>query len=477
MTAERTLFARLADADSRKIARWLADRIREIGWHVKRLQMVARDATGLPRKLPPGSLAARCLHEAVTDDRYYMKQFRHYGPIFKLFWGSGNLKICIEGFERGRRLLNEHRDALRLGYRESIKQLVPVEFRFMNPEIHPHYRRIFLSAFRDDLVAPSESGLRELMRRGLAHMAQRAGEEPGPAIPLYETLNAIASRSLLRTLLGVDPESETGASLEAMYRRLGPRGVVEEAGAEQAVPFQEIHDVVAQLRHTIELDPLSPAGDSVLRRLVEKAPSEIDETLVGNLIYMVERGRHDLRDLLRWIVKYLSDYPAPVAAMRADLAGPAGTLRLAEPFVLETLRLDQAEVLHRRAVQSFEFEGFRFPKECGVAILIRESHQNPVAFADPDAFRPERFLDRRPSRDDYAPFGIDEHQCIAGALVVRLCTLFVEELVRGYTWTVTGDGPRRYNSHGHWEPSRDFAIALAPSAPGVAVAGLPGGSS
>ena len=165
MNAERTLLAKLVDADSRKIAGWLADRIREIGWHVKRLKIVAGDALSRPRKLPPGSLAAGWRHDAVTDDRYYMKQFRHYGPIFKVLWPGGPLRICIEGFERGRRLLNEHRDALRLGYRESIKQLVPVEFRFMSPEIHPHYRRIFLSAFRDDLVAPSESGLRELMRR------------------------------------------------------------------------------------------------------------------------------------------------------------------------------------------------------------------------------------------------------------------------------------------------------------------------
>ena len=49
--------------------------------------------------------------------------------------------------------------------------------------------------------------------------------------------------------------------------------------------------------------------------------------------------------------------------------------------------------------------------------------------------------------------------------------MFVEELVRGYTWTVTGDGPRRYG-YIHWEPSPDFSIALAPVAPGRAPAGL-----
>jgi cytochrome P450 len=458
----------LKNANPRKVARWLYERarhaIRAGSDHASRLHMQAYDALHRRPRLPPGSLAARCLHDAVTDDRYYMTQFRRYGPIFKLFWGSGHVKICVEGFERGRRLLNQHRGALRLENIQSIKLLVPAEYlRSMSPEIHPHYRRVFLGAFRGDLVIPSEAGLRGLMQRGLAAAAQPAGVELPPTRRLYETLNTIAIRSLLCTMLGVDPESETAASLEAMYRRLGPRGHVERAGAKHAAVFHAIHDVVAGLRQSIGRDAPGPVGDSVLRRLVETAPSAIDETVIGNLIYMVERGRHDLRDLLHWIVKYLSDHPAPVAALHADLAGPVGASRLAEACVLETLRLDQSEHLNRRVLQSFEFEGFHFPKNSWVSILTRESHRNPEAFADPDAYRPERFLGRRPSAEEYAPFGIDEHQCIASTLSVRLCTLLVEELVRGYTWTVTADGPRFLGLH--WEPSRHFTIELVPAAP------------
>jgi hypothetical protein len=49
MTSERTLFAKLADADFEKIAGWL-ERIFRIRWRIRRIAMVVREATGHPRK-------------------------------------------------------------------------------------------------------------------------------------------------------------------------------------------------------------------------------------------------------------------------------------------------------------------------------------------------------------------------------------------------------------------------------------------
>jgi cytochrome P450 len=121
--------------------------------------------------------------------------------------------------------------------------------------------------------------------------------------------------------------------------------------------------------------------------------------------------------------------------------------------------MDQAELLNRRAVDAVTFEGFHVPRGSWVAVLLRESHRDPHAFPDPDAFRPARFVERSYSADEYAPFGIDEHQCVAASLVVRMATLFVEELTKEFTWSVCDDGPRRHG-HFHWEPSPTFAIDI-----------------
>src|SRR5262249_55738341 len=150
----------------------------------------------------------------------------------------------------------------------------------------------------------------------------------------------------------------------------------------------------------------------------------------------------DMRGLLRWILKYLSDHPGVVNELRRIRAAEGTAQKLAEACVLETLRLDQAESLNRYVANEFTFEGYRFPKGCCVLILLRETHRAGDNFHNPDDFLPQRFLDRQYSSDEFAPFGFD-HRCIAAELVIRLSTLFVEELVDGYTWSISGDGPRQ----------------------------------
>jgi len=336
---------------------------------------------------------------------------------------------------------------------------VPDEYlRHMDPAIHPHYRNLFKGALRDDLVSGWEPAIRDIIRRELDGLASGAEADRPPPEQLSVALNRITTRTLLLVVLGLRPESAVVPKLEALYLRLGPDGYVADVGPEQLAAFPEIRGQVLQILQSADDD--GSFSDSILRRLARRGSGDaVDDTVIGNAIYMVERGRHDLRDLLRWIVKYLSDNPAVIAELRGNLARPGADPRLAEACVLETLRLDQAEVLNRNAMQSFEFDGYHIPQGSLVSILLRESHRDPANFAEPDQFRPQRFLERTYSADQYAPFGIDEHQCIGRFLASRVGTMFVEELVGGYTWTVAGDGPRHFG-HFHWQPSPSFAIDL-----------------
>ena len=462
MTSERTLVARLADADSGKIAGWL-ERTFRIGWRVKRLIMVVRDATGHPRNMPPGSLAASCLREATSDDRFYLRALKRYGPLFKLFWGSGDLKVCVVGFPLGHRLINRCRASLH-PVSTDIKQLVPDDYlRAMDPKIHPHYRHLFMGALRDDLISASEPAIRDIIRRELDGLASGAEAEHSPPEQLDLTLNRIATRILLLVVLGVRPDSAIAARLETLYQRMGPEGFIADVGPEQLAAYPEIRAIVLHILQSANDD--SSYADGVLRRLARMGPGDkVDDTIIGNAIYMVERGRHDLRDLLRWMLKYLSDNPAVVAEVRAHLARPGADPHLAEACVMETLRMDQAEVINRKAIKSFEFDGYHIPKGSWVSILMREPHRDPANFVEPERFRPQRFLETTYSADQYSPFGIDQHQCIGRFLVIRVGAIFVEELLGGYSWTVASDGPRHYG-HFHWRPSLSFAIDLKRNSP------------
>lgn len=464
--AERTPPARLAALNARRLAAWLADRFRHVRrslrWHAVRVRMQLLGISGRLGRLPPGPLAASCTREAQTDDRFYFRGFGLHGPIFKLFWGPANLKICVRGLPLARRLLNSHRGSLHPATVD-ITALVPGEYlRTMDPAVHPHYRRIFKGAFRDEVVTASEADIRGIIRRELGGLAGGADADLPAAARLVAALNRISTRSLLRVVMGLPPEAGLVRRLESLFARLGPDGYVADIGPEQRAAFPLIREHVLQMLQSMSRGDGGEFGDSVLRRLApDAAGTAPDDAVIGNVIYLVERGRHDIRDLLRWVVKYLSDNPTVRADLRARGVQQGAEPGLAEACVLETLRLDQVENLNRKVLESFEFDGYRIPKGSWVSIMMRESHGDPQVFAEPERYRPCRFQERGFSLDEYAPFGIDEHQCIARTMVRRLGTMFVEELIGGYTWSVIGDGPRHFG-HFHWQPSPDFAIALQP---------------
>jgi cytochrome P450 len=415
-------------------------------------------ALGRRPALPPGSLGPAGVAR-FGDDRFYLNRCRKYGPVFKVLWAR-SLTTCVVGLKLGRRLLAAHGDAL-MPLSVEIESFVPKGFlRRMRGADHQLYRAWFLSALHPDFAAMRDGELRQVIRDELADLARP--RPLGYAAPdeIVGALDRIATRQMLIVFFGYPVGHPCFEAIEAGFSRLGPRGFVYPIGPEQRAAYEALREVVRPLADRCAHPESADDRDCVLRRLAHSdiAPA-IDETVVGNLIYMIELGRYDVRGLLRWVLKYLSDHPGVVENLRAP-AVPAGEeTSLAEACVLETLRLDQAEGLNRAVEEGFVFEGHWIPRGSMLRVLLRESHRDAGVFSDPDAFKPCRFARLKYGADAYAPFGIGEHRCIAAALVVRLGTLWVEELVGGFDWSVVGDGPRHRGPH-HWEPSPRFAISL-----------------
>jgi cytochrome P450 len=333
----------------------------------------------------------------------------------------------------------------------------------MKPDDHAHYRRLFTNALRTDLIAAWETELRRILRQELSDLASGHETQGSPGQRLRRTLSRISTRSLVGILFGVRQDQAICHQLEAGFHRLGPDGFEHLIGPEQKAAFQELRSALTALVHSLEGEVCDGCYDSVLQRMIAAAGRPaVDETVLGNAIYMLEMGRYDLVGLFRWILKYLSDHPRVVDELRRIRSVEGTAHNMAEACVLETLRLDQAEALNRYVTEEFTFEGYRIPRGCTVRILLRETHRDGDIFPDPDRFFPERFLNRKYSPDEYAPFGFD-HRCIAAELVVTLSTLFVEELIDGFTWSVATDGPRHRGRH-FWEPHPSFAIDLRPRA-------------
>src|SRR6201999_3859039 len=92
--------------------------------------------------------------------------------------------------------------------------------------------------------------------------------------------------------------------------------------------------------------------------------------------------------LWRWVVNYLS--VNNVYRQMSDIAkaGPEQLDRVAQSVVMETFRLNQAELLLRDIADDIVFEGFLFPKGSKLRVCIWEGHKDPVLFHNPFQFRP-----------------------------------------------------------------------------------------
>jgi cytochrome P450 len=201
---------------------------------------------------------------------------------------------------------------------------------------------------------------------------------------------------------------------------------------------------------------------SYLSALLEEDPTLLDdETLVGNIVCMLQLGSYDLAGLLLWTLKNLSDHPVWRERVYAELSNQATPSEggLIDRIISETLRLEQSEFILRKTAETFEFGGFKIPKDWSVRICVRESHRDPALFDNPEGFDPDRFLQNDFSTRAYAPFGSGDTSCLARRLSHVVAGVFLCELVTHYSWTVLEDGPRM-NDGFHWAPSKKFRIRL-----------------
>jgi cytochrome P450 len=145
-----------------------------------------------------------------------------------------------------------------------------------------------------------------------------------------------------------------------------------------------------------------------------------DEELHGNVMTLLLAGEDTTSNTIAWALHLLSQHPDVLRAARAEaidalsaevgaeVNAPAGgragavvlhdfestrQLPLIEGIVLEALRLKPVAPLNMfTALRDTELLGTRIPARTLVCILKRPPATDPEAFADPQAFRPQRWL-------------------------------------------------------------------------------------
>ncbi|KAK9902164.1 hypothetical protein WJX75_006453 [Coccomyxa subellipsoidea] len=116
-----------------------------------------------------------------------------------------------------------------------------------------------------------------------------------------------------------------------------------------------------------------------------------------------------------------------------------------EACVKETLRLyTPAPVLARQLAEDTVIQGRSFPKGTGVMVLINAIHHDPEIYADPELFKPERWLEGTPEYaadkqvpGKWMPFGEGSRVCVGQRLALMEAKIALAHVFRKFTFSLS----------------------------------------
>ena len=405
---------------------------------------------------PPGELDFR-LSINRREQTFLLEQARKYGPIFKQ-WMYGTHTTCVVGLKRGRKLLRDNHLKMSSVTIDQTALYPKGNLRVMQGEEHKNYRRRIIEAINlEDLIEKNDD-LKSLVARKLCELTNQSSDKPVEADSLRLFLHDLMTDTMLLAVFGVEAGSERANDLKTSYRLLGSKAPVNRVGDDQKSAFSQITNVLKLIEHEATTATGS-STNSILGNLIKK--DRVDETIRGNLVYMVETARFDVASLWRWALYYVTGHNQVADKLQEEIR--AGDCFRDDSYlsaiISETLRMNQSEYVLRKVTDNVESEGYLIPANTRLRVCTWESMKDPDVFPDPFSFKPERFLTRQYSVDEYAPFGLDKHRCLGADFTIFVTRLFLYTLYSDYHVRGINIGKPIRGKH-HWEPNEDFTIQL-----------------
>lgn len=154
-----------------------------------------------------------------------------------------------------------------------------------------------------------------------------------------------------------------------------------------------------------------------------------------------------------WTLERLARHPEALERV-VEEAHDGSESPYTEAAIRETLRVrPSVSLVARRVARPFELAGHLLAPGTLVMPYLLSIHTREDAYADPTAFRPERFLTPDPPGNAWLPFGGGAHGCLGTSLTFFELPLIVHALLR----RVTLSAPRRGD-----EPIKREAATFVP---------------
>lgn len=337
----------------------------------------------------------------------------------------------------------------------------------MDGAAHLRRRRLLLPPFHGERMQHYAEVMQEVTTRVMKDCPQ------GRPFPLHPTLQRIALEVILAAVFGIsiDRHGEEAAALRDLLARAANDGVGSRLLLFPALqwnlgPLSPWGRIVALMRrcHAAvdrEIErrqalPADEAGQDVLSLLLSARDEDGQPlpvpALRDELMVLLMAGHETTGTTLAWAFERILSSPDVLTRVQAELAtaggdGPAdqhafardafdqdafGRMPYLDAVVKESIRLRpiMPTAGARLLKAPLALDGLTVPAGAYVVNSEILLHSDPELYPDPDAFRPERFLNRKTDPYEWTPFGGGVRRCIGMAFALYEMKIVLATILR-----------------------------------------------
>ena len=311
----------------------------------------------------------------------------------------------------------------------------------LEPAEHLERRKIELPPFHGRAVRSYAARIQELCEQELAdwHL--------GDTLMSHPRARALTLAIILELVLGVrDTElrDELAALIDWFNTPLHNLALFLPAGLNRRTwwnlptrpayaRLDRMHELLDQHIARTRRDPAFDDRTDVLALLLaargENGQALTDLDLRDELVTLVIAGHETTATAIAWACDLLAHNPQQQSRIRETLAeGERDYLKAAAKEVLRARTLAYASAA-RHPLEPFPIGDWLIGPDTMILVDAQGVHGDPEIYPDPEAYRPERFLENPPDGYSYIPFGGGAHRCLGASLAMLELESFLETLV------------------------------------------------
>jgi cytochrome P450 len=204
------------------------------------------------------------------------------------------------------------------------------------------------------------------------------------------------------------------------------------------------YPVIEARRRAADLDERNDILSLIMRARTEEGEALTTREVRDELLTLILAGFETSANSLAWTWERLVRTPAAYERLRDAVRSDDDMAAHVEAAIVEGMRSRPViPAVGRRVTVPWRLGAYAIPAGTPVIMGILLLHHREDLYPDPFAYRPERFLHRKPGTYEWIPFGGGTRRCLGAALAMAEQRVVLEAMVRRLDLEADGPEPER----------------------------------